>query len=240
MSRAVELADTFNVRDLGGLTGSAGRVRRGRFFRGASLHRLRGDDVRRFEGLGVGTVVDLRTGSELVREGAFPSELGIAVEHAPLRGNVEASCGRDLTELSLSERYLILLEEAAEPIRRTAALLSDPDRGGVAVYCAAGKDRTGVVVAAVLGLLGVEAEQVVDDYHRSEAEVARMMEWLRANYPPGSPEHFIFTQPREVRLAPREQMERFLAAAGSWQEYAARIGLDVPRLRRAMLEPAPA
>lgn len=43
-------------------------------------------------------------------------------------------------------------------------------------HCAAGKDRTGVVAAVVLSLLGVDEDAIVTDYLRSAAAMPRMVE----------------------------------------------------------------
>ncbi len=51
--------------------------------------------------------------------------------------------------------------------------------GAVLVHCAAGKDRTGVVVALALDAAGIDRETIVDDYlatrERIEAIMARLM-----------------------------------------------------------------
>lgn len=48
------------------------------------------------------------------------------------------------------------------------------------VHCAAGKDRTGVVAAVVLGLLGVTEAAIVDDYLASAANMPRTVERFKS------------------------------------------------------------
>jgi hypothetical protein len=55
--------------------------------------------------------------------------------------------------------------------------------GPVLVHCAAGKDRTGVSVAMLLTLAGVDREAVVADYTRTEAHMRAIVERLRDRGP---------------------------------------------------------
>ena len=49
-------------------------------------------------------------------------------------------------------------------------------------HCSAGKDRTGVLAAVVLGCLGVPDEVIVDDYALSAIGTSRLMQSLREEY----------------------------------------------------------
>lgn len=65
----------------------------------------------------------------------------------------------------------------AEAVRRLAAA----DAGPALVHCAAGKDRTGVLVALVLDVVGVERDEVVADYALSAENVEAMFRrWTTA------------------------------------------------------------
>jgi len=46
----------------------------------------------------------------------------------------------------------------------------------VLVHCLSGKDRTGIVIATLLTILGVDCEVVIEEYLLSEGEVKR--EWI--------------------------------------------------------------
>lgn len=53
----------------------------------------------------------------------------------------------------------------------TRAVIQAPP-GGVLVHCMVGKDRTGILLAVILDALGAPAEQIIEDYTRTEANLA--------------------------------------------------------------------
>jgi rhodanese-related sulfurtransferase len=167
-TRLVPLTGAFNFRDLGGYPAGAGRVTRwGRLFRSDALHLLTADDVERVRSLGVTTVIDLRTTSELEHTGPGPLA-GLPVAHHHL--SVITEPGGESTAApappgeELSARYLWYLEAGRPALVGAFELLADPASLPVVFHCAAGKDRTGVLAALVLDLLGVDEEVIVADY----------------------------------------------------------------------------
>ena len=63
--------------------------------------------------------------------------------------------------------YLGYLDDGAANVVGALRALATGGPGAVVVHCAAGKDRTGVVVALALAVAGVGAEAVVADYART-------------------------------------------------------------------------
>jgi protein-tyrosine phosphatase len=201
-SRWIELAGADNMRDLGGLPTADGRtVRPGRLIRSDSLQDLTDGDVRLLvDELGVRAVADLRTGVEVAGEGPGPitREPAVRVEHHslfPEPDEVQVSDSADGpvvlpwqerdTKLTEDERqrgvsgvYLRYLDDRADSVIAALRLIAGSD-GATIVHCAAGKDRTGVVVAVALSEVGVTREAIVDDYalsaDRVEAIIARLV-----------------------------------------------------------------
>jgi hypothetical protein len=68
----------------------------------------------------------------------------------------------------------LLLRFGAPGIKYVLDLVSDPNRHPVAFYCTAGKDRTGMIAAIVLALLGTPDESIVEDYSLSANVYAEM------------------------------------------------------------------
>ena len=172
MDRHIPLDGCVNFRDVGGYqvvrarqpAGPWPRLRWRRLFRSDALNDLSAADVALLTGdLRITTVVDLRTGYERQRDARRPLEqTDVEIIHAPLitERNVAAV---EKPGLTLAERYVWMLELAGEPlVHAITAVARAP--GAVIVHCAAGKDRTGLIIASILGALGVGDEDIVADY----------------------------------------------------------------------------
>jgi protein-tyrosine phosphatase len=246
-SRDIPLADTFNLRDLGGYpTVDGRRVRWRRLFRGAGLQRLSGADVEIVRGLGLVTAIDLRTAGELEASGRYPIEvLPVTLHHLPMITIIW-----DLNDLDPDEapeaylvaRYREMLDEGGTTIAEAVRILSRAESLPAAFYCAAGKDRTGLLAAVVLDALGVEPEHIVADYHLSKERVDRIR--ARAAAARDLPSAMI-AQPPAFMQAPAEAMRLLLAwireEHGSTLAYLEGIGIGretVAALAGNLLEPA--
>lgn len=175
--RFLSLAGAANVRDLGGLPIAAGgTTRRGRILRSDLLVRLdSGDEDALVDRYGLRTVVDLRTTEELRRCPGPWEGHGVRAVSAPLPLDPAFAAGRseDLTDL-----YLSFLEPPATAMVKAVATVMTSTDQPLLVHCAAGKDRTGVLVALLLEIIGVERAAVIDDYvmthDRMPAVIARL------------------------------------------------------------------
>lgn len=174
---SLTFATVFNFRDLGGHRASDGRtVHFGRIFRSDSLHRLSTQDGELLAGLGVRTVLDLRRPAEIAEAGRVPESLGLAYhnihpEHRlwdpelydPVAG----------PQRYLADRYLDMAEEGLVGLGGALRLIAEPSHAPVVIHCMAGKDRTGVLCALTLSLLGVPDADIATDYALSEAAQLR-------------------------------------------------------------------
>lgn len=73
-----------------------------------------------------------------------------------------------INETSLAEQYMEVLEFTKPVIADILRLLSRKEHLPALIHCAHGKDRTGIIVMLVMGCLGVEEDQIVSDYAKSE------------------------------------------------------------------------
>jgi protein tyrosine/serine phosphatase len=220
----IDLDGAVNVRDVGGLPTVDGRVTRsGVLLRADNLQDLTEADVRRLvDDLHVRTVLDLRTTGELHQEGDGPLR-ATSVEHHHVSLIPEVAGEPDEVEVEqavphrrdragasrtdMTGYYVGYLEDAPQNVARALRLLADPGSGTTVVHCAAGKDRTGVVVALALSLAGVHRDAVVADYARSAERIDGVLARLKATrtYGPWLTE----TTADEIRPE-AGSMERFL------------------------------
>jgi protein-tyrosine phosphatase len=197
--RWIELDGAVNVRDLGGLpTGDGRATLAGRLLRGDNLQDLSPADVKLLvDGIGVTTVVDLRAPDEIASEGPGPLTRVGSVRHVYHSVLPEVGTSTDVAAEALLLRrhdgavarypddvrcgyYLGYLED--RPAQVVAALRAIAESAGTAlVNCAAGKDRTGVVVAMALTAAGVTRDAVVADYAASAERMTAILNRLRAS-----------------------------------------------------------
>lgn len=181
MHRRIPLEGCFNFRDIGGYpTRDGRRVRWRQVFRSDGLHALTPADVRTLrDDVALRQVVDLRSTAELRSEGRGPlAHEPIEFHHVPLfDGEVATNRSPAPEETTLADRYVLLAEFAADRIGRVLTTLAAAP-GPAVFHCAAGKDRTGVVSAIVLGLLGVPDEVIVADYAATQETLDAIVDRL--------------------------------------------------------------
>ncbi|MFF5209267.1 tyrosine-protein phosphatase [Streptosporangium sp. NPDC000396] len=241
MTRHIEFTRVHNFRDLGGYLTDDGRtVRWGRLYRSDSLSKLRGEDLDRFLALGVRTVIDLRYPWEIDAKGRVPESDGLvyhnlSVEHRPYRqAELDPSVepGR-----FLADRYAEVAFDGAKELQQALEVIAADSSAPVVFHCASGKDRTGLLAALVLSLLGVSEEEIVADFALTDLAADRLVADWRADHDGRSPRWPAYGR------APAEVMRLFLAdlttGYGSVRGYAAsRLGVDdelVTRLRTQLL-----
>ena len=245
--RRVELQGCFNFRDLGGYhAGDEQTVEWGRLYRSDSVHNLTASDARKVRReIGIVTVIDLRSAREKYQHGtgllALPP---VHYHHLPLlkwQGRA-ADWQHWCPSLDMSECYLTMLEEAGETIARVVKLLTAPEAYPAVFHCMAGKDRTGVLAAALLSLLGVGDEEIIYDYALTEQYPDPLSDRVRMAGSSHTPEH---CPPPEILRAAPETMERFLAKVrekySSMGGFAMAHGVatdDLLRLRENLMSPA--
>jgi protein-tyrosine phosphatase len=217
-ARFVDLEGAHNFRDLGGLpTIDGARTRSGVMFRSDALHHLEPADVERLLELGMRYVVDLRSHVELERTGRGPLEAtDVGWLHAPL-SHSEAGVHvlpPALVEGDLGRHYAESLAERTETLAEIVRHLATPDNLPAVFHCTAGKDRTGMVTALVLSLVGVADAVIVEDYALTDDRMALVIARIRESG--DFPEQLA---PAAARIARAEasSMEMFLGAVA--QQY---------------------
>jgi protein-tyrosine phosphatase len=179
-----------NFRDLGGHTTPDGRVRTGRVYRSDSLaHVETSDVVHLVEERGIAMVIDLRREHEVESAPLAALEAaGVRVVHQSLIDPaVPPLQTSDIVDGTLADRYVSILDSSGDQFVSVVRLISDGSNHPVVFQCAAGKDRTGLVAAMVLGLLGVDDETITTDYAATAAVVDILLARLHARAPDREP-----------------------------------------------------
>lgn len=158
-----------NLRDLGGYrSGDGWSVREGLVYRSCVPRRFRAAEARFLaDSLGIRTFVDLRAEDELAPAGppAGLAEAGIRWRHASLAGSsAEFSRIRVPGPADYARSYLGMLALAGPPMEVLLGTIARGQELPLAFGCTLGKDRTGVVAALLLDLLGVPASRIAADY----------------------------------------------------------------------------
>lgn len=182
----------------------------------------------------LGDVIDLRSSGELRADGR--GLLGgepIRFHHLPLfdrETDRRTHPDYDPESVTLADRYYFLAELAKEAIRRILIVLAETDTAAV-YHCAAGKDRTGIVSAIVLSVLGVPDEIIVADYAASRENLDAIIDRLLSSE--GYRGMFEALPPDTLHADP-ETMISFLARLGeqygSIRAYALDAGVTASQL----------
>lgn len=201
---ALEFEAVANFRDLGGHTTRDGaRVARGRLFRSGHLGHATEGDVERLEGLGLRRVFDFRNLVDIEAEGA--DVLPAATEHHrlpmpdPAKGEnlrsiieqttpeeMRAMFGDGKAAAMMADSAASLVRERREPYREFLTVLSTAGSIPALFHCSAGKDRAGWAGTLVLLTLGVDEEQVVEQYLLSNRAIDHIRERVTTSAP-GTP-----------------------------------------------------
>lgn len=169
-SRQLLVEGAFNIRDLGGYTTVTGvPIQWRRFMRSDSLHRIAPCEVQRLHDEGLRVVIDLRTADEL--SGApnpFAAFADVHFVHLPLFDDLSPQAMSRAATVEdahpLFNFYMAALETRGPAIRNILSEMARVDDGAVLFNCTAGKDRTGIIAALLLGIANVDRHQIIADY----------------------------------------------------------------------------
>ena len=191
-------------------TTDGGRTLPNRILRSDNLQTLSDSDVQLLvEKIGLREVIDLRTSAEVLLEGRGPLRSRPEISHRhftllPERGQytdvfaaeedevpdlpsgwLDSLLPRHVAEHDEGEpapvrSYLGYLTQRGDAVVEALRALAAQTEGASVVHCAAGKDRTGVVVALTLAVAGVPHEEIAIDYGLSGDVIDAIIARLRA------------------------------------------------------------
>ncbi len=246
MLRFAEIEGLLNFRDLGGYeSAEGGSTRLGRIFRSDSLHRATPAGRRLLvDHYALTTAIDLRSAEERERTGTLPEDLGIRCVHIDVidRGmNTSRTRASIDSATSVGQIYLSMARSSGSAFAEAVTAIAESD-GPVAFYCSAGKDRTGILSALILSLVGVTDDQVMADFALTDVRAQAITDRTRIESP--GIEKVWSRLPEGITGAPIAAMADLIdlirSEYGGWTDYAASHGVDsatVVRLRQVLLTP---
>ena len=233
-----------NARDLGGLrTGDGQVVRQGIAVRCDSLLSLTAKGHEDFiEIVGPRTVIDLRIDIEVERGGYSLIDETITVLNypmLPLSGVNQEQIDAGACD-NLIDDYLGQIEVNGDVVIAVLRHMVDPEQHPVVYHCTAGKDRTGVVTAMLLAILGVDDATIAADYHVTTANMVSIIARMRGaqvykdNGLAYAPD-WIFESETQTMLAFLARMKDRYGSAEAWALGRGLSRAEIDSLRAALL-----
>ncbi len=174
LTRTLNWPACYNVRDLGGLPTSDGRVTAWRaIVRSDIPARLTPQGQAALLDYGIRTIIDLREPDQVHTEPsifmdqsgnpATPTYLNLPMETREPAISALISAAKDRATV-----YQIVLDHYPLLIAQILRAIGSARDGGILLHCHAGKDRTGIIVSLLLGLVGVPQAMIAADYAESQ------------------------------------------------------------------------
>ncbi|MBR5284768.1 MAG: GNAT family N-acetyltransferase [Clostridia bacterium] len=177
MKRLV-LGDMNNVRDLGGYPCHDGYTKEFRFLRSGMPRDLKDKDLHLLQSKGITTIIDLRNIFECTQqEDPFRTLPDFTYHNCPMFADGVVPAAPE--EMAPAYLRLATTPDIIAPVWEAIAAAED----GVLFHCTAGKDRTGVVAALLLWMVGVEKADILADYIATQAYVLEAYRKMLADHP---------------------------------------------------------
>ena len=178
--RVLPISGSHNFRDMGGYAAADGQhVRWHMLYRSGSMAQIDPAEHARLHELGIVSICDFRTNGERERAPPIwhdgqPVEL-VTQDYTHLGGVLsamlqDAAADRARVSDAMHQTYARFPIEQAENYRKLFARLT-AGQVPLVFNCSAGKDRTGLAAALVLGALGVSQEDILADYMLTNASI---------------------------------------------------------------------
>ncbi|KAK0226492.1 protein-tyrosine phosphatase-like protein [Armillaria fumosa] len=251
----IQVQGVINIRMVGGYktTTSSTRVKLGTLFRSRELSYLTEDGKKQLMSHGIRHIFDLRSDTEISSYNTATPEIeGVTSAHAAI-GEKNAFDPASLslrlqafnkdeiqTFLEVYEEILTIAGPAFNAILRH---LIDKPEEPILVHCTAGKDRTGLVCAVLLMILGVDDQDIVNDYALTTHGLEPAIPMLTTRFQKNS----VFrnniegamkmgsSRPETMVATPQMIREKFGGAEGYIKAYTSLEDQDIEMLRQSLL-----
>lgn len=264
----IDIESLVNLRDVGGIPTTDGdTIAPRKLLRSDNLQSLTDAAIADLLDLGLSDVLDLRSDLEVEQEGPgpltkvpevtihhhslFPEMQSEEETEAELTGQLNAEqimertlpWNREIThsvevENESTSFYLSYIVDRPDSVLASLRTIATA-QGASLVHCAAGKDRTGTIVALALRLAGADPQAVIDDYAATSERIELILDKLARS---DTYRDNVIGRPVSSQNTYPETMKLFLdyidSEHGSVEAMLARIGWtedDTAAIRRKLL-----
>ncbi len=172
----IPLSGSNNFRDIGGIPTRDGRfVRWGQIYRSDRLSALTKNDLKYLESLGLQTVYDFRSESEVEEDpNILPNIEGLEYINEPIYFDVEDTThikerilSGEISEIEASDILVqgnrLFATDMSQRFKPFIDCLLE-GKGPIVYHCTSGKDRTGFATLLLLSAINVGRDTIIEDY----------------------------------------------------------------------------
>lgn len=243
-TRNIHVPGVQNFRDLGGypVYPRHKRVRWGMLYRSAQIDPTQPATMTKLQSLGIRTIIDLRDSAGCIPNRPISAQTTPRFMHVPIpAGNLaDILDGIDKRSIQSDTVYRIverinrdIVALHASDFRKIFDVLLDRRNYPILIHCTTGKGRTGIASALILSSLGVNEDEIMDDYRLSNRYFDIPAATSYAYQLPTRTQEALTTlfSARETFLnAAKDEIER---TYGSVEDYLRRgVGLKKEEIRR--------
>lgn len=209
-----KIENLMNIRDLGGhITFNGTKTKYGKIIRSDVPYNLTKEEIDKVLNLNIDTVIDFRTEAEIQKKPCvFNGMENINYYNIPMYGGDKMPESAEL----IAPGYFKMIEDKESIYKIMKIILNS--KKGVLYHCTAGKDRTGVISALILSLVGVSKEDIAEDYYISWNNIRPLIDEILEK----NPDFIIFENKKEYIL---DFLDMLYNKYGSVDKYLRSIGL---------------
>ena len=166
---------------------AGGTFRPSMVYRSGALELMTEDDADWLtDEIGLRTILDLRHPEEAASRGGKHALHDRVVENSIFRADENQQ--DFIAELNglygpgiSPGRYMHYLEVGGDQMTKAFSMFGDEANYPFLIHCTAGKDRTGVLVAMIMDVLGASEADIAHEYGLSDLSIDRLIAYLRSN-----------------------------------------------------------
>lgn len=228
--RMLKLEKMVNTRDLGGYETQCGTYSKAhKYIRASTPTHASENDIQALKKYGVKVVVDLRSDFEREQQPS-PFVKDKDIEYYAVNvfdsNNAVVVPEEIKTYKDMGGVYIYLLESSKKQIKEVFKIFLNHPYDCILFHCSAGKDRTGVISALLLDLIGCHEYDIVKDYSESYENNIEINEELSKMIQDEEAKQYLKSSPRYIM----EFLDYLREHYGSAKEYLVQIGLTLDEI----------